>query len=56
MQQWSGTLIPAAVKHILNRLKRKNWQQFSQGTYCCIVQSNTRFGEQGTGNCFKASL
>ncbi|KAG5574991.1 hypothetical protein H5410_055125 [Solanum commersonii] len=29
LQQWSGTLIPAgAVKHILNRLIRKIWQQF----------------------------
>ncbi|KAH0723927.1 hypothetical protein KY289_006971 [Solanum tuberosum] len=27
MQHWSGTLIPAGtIKHILNRLRRKNWQ------------------------------
>ncbi|KAG5591948.1 hypothetical protein H5410_042462 [Solanum commersonii] len=28
MQQWSGTLIPGTVRHILNRLRRKNWKQF----------------------------
>ncbi|KAK6798432.1 hypothetical protein RDI58_006135 [Solanum bulbocastanum] len=29
MQHWSGILISAdTVKHILNRLRRKNWKQF----------------------------